>query len=88
MKISIVISTLATNGTLRAWIIAQLLSRRYEVEAIGLLKPGEEIFPWVRDYDWLPVPAAGAGVPGPTGDARTKPPECAWLRRLSPRLRS
>ena len=59
MKISIVISTLATNGTLRAWIIAQLLSRHYEVEAIGLLKRGEEVFPWVRDYGWRPVSASG-----------------------------
>jgi glycosyltransferase involved in cell wall biosynthesis len=59
MKISIVMSTLATNGTLRAWIIAQLLSRHYDVEAIGLLKPGDEVFPWVRDYDWRPVSAAG-----------------------------
>ena len=59
MKISLLIPTLATNGTLRAWIIAQLLSRHYEVEAIGLLRNGEEIFPWVRDYAWRPVPAAG-----------------------------
>jgi glycosyltransferase involved in cell wall biosynthesis len=59
MKISLVLPTLATNGTLRAWVIAQLLSRHYEVEAIGLLREGEKIFPWVGDYAWQPVAASG-----------------------------
>jgi glycosyltransferase involved in cell wall biosynthesis len=59
MKISIILPTLASNGTLRAWVIAQLLARHYDVEAIGLLKPGEEIFPWVRDYPWRPVSGKG-----------------------------
>jgi glycosyltransferase involved in cell wall biosynthesis len=59
MKISVVVPNLASNGALRSWIISQLLARHYDVEAIGLLKPGEEVLPWVRDYDWRKVPAGG-----------------------------
>jgi glycosyltransferase involved in cell wall biosynthesis len=59
MKISVLVPNLASNGTLRACIIAQLLARHYEVEAIGLLKAGEEVLPWVRDYPWRRVPAGG-----------------------------
>jgi len=59
MKISVVVPNLASNGALRAWIISQLLARHYDVEAIGLLKPGEEVLPWVREYTWNQVPAGG-----------------------------
>ena len=59
MKVSIVCASLATNGIARAWILAQLLSRHYEVEAIGRLKEGEEVFPWFRDYAWKKVHADG-----------------------------
>ena len=59
MKITIVNGSLASNGILRMWIIAQLLGRHYEVEAIGRLGEGEEILPWCRDYDWKVVRAEG-----------------------------
>lgn len=55
MKISIVCSSLAQNGIARAWILAQLLSRHYEVEAVGRLRPGEEVWPGFADYDWKPI---------------------------------
>ena len=56
MKVSVVVPNLASNGALRAWIISQLLGRHYEVEAIGLLKPCEDVLPWVREYTWQTVP--------------------------------
>jgi glycosyltransferase involved in cell wall biosynthesis len=59
VKVSIVCSTLASNGIARAWILAQLLSRHYEVEAIGGLRDGERVFPAFADYAWRPVPIEG-----------------------------
>lgn len=59
MKISIVCSSLASNGIARAWILAQLLSRHYEVEALGRLKTGEQVWPGFADYGWRPVQANG-----------------------------
>lgn len=60
MKISLVTGTLATNGIARAWILAQLLSRHYEVEALGWLRPGEKVWAGFADYPWQPVYAEGA----------------------------
>lgn len=59
MKISIVCGGLATNGIARAWILAQLLSRHYEVEALGWLRPGEEVWAGFADYPWTPIYANG-----------------------------
>ncbi len=58
MKISILIPSLASNGIARAWILAKLLERHYEVETLGLLRPGEEVFPWFSDYPWGVVRAS------------------------------
>lgn len=55
MKVSIVCGSLATNGIARAWILAKLLSRHYDVEAIGGLRDGQEIFPAFADHPWRPV---------------------------------
>jgi glycosyltransferase involved in cell wall biosynthesis len=52
MKISILLPSLATNGIARAWILAKLLERRYEVETLGFLRPDESVFPWFADYPW------------------------------------
>ena len=57
MKISIVCGGLSTNGIARAWILAQLLSRHYEVEALGWLRPGEQVWAGFADYPWKPVHA-------------------------------
>jgi glycosyltransferase involved in cell wall biosynthesis len=59
MKISIVCSSLATNGIARAWILAKLLSRHADVEAIGILKDGQEVYAGFADYHWRPVRANG-----------------------------
>jgi glycosyltransferase involved in cell wall biosynthesis len=61
MKITLVCATLASNGIARAWILAQLLSRHHEVEAIGLLREGEEVWPGFADYAWRPVRARRTG---------------------------
>lgn len=58
MKISILLPSLATNGIARAWILARLLERHYEVETLGFLRPGESVFPWFADYPWGEVRAA------------------------------
>jgi glycosyltransferase involved in cell wall biosynthesis len=55
MKISIVCSKLSSNGIARAWILAQLLSRHYEVEALGWLQPGETVWGGFADYPWIPI---------------------------------
>lgn len=60
MKVSIVCNGLATNGITRAWILAQLLSRHYEVEALGWLRPGEQVWAGFADYPWKSVRADGA----------------------------
>ena len=60
MKVSIVCGGLATNGITRAWILAQLLSRHYEVEALGWLRPGEQVWGGFADYPWKPVRADSA----------------------------
>lgn len=59
MKISIVCSSLAHNGIARAWILAQLLSRHYDVEAVGRLRPGESVWQGFADYNWKPIYADG-----------------------------
>ncbi len=60
MKVSIVCGGLATNGITRAWILAQLLSRHYEVEALGWLRPGEQVWAGFADYPWKPIRADSA----------------------------
>jgi glycosyltransferase involved in cell wall biosynthesis len=62
MRISIVCSTLAANGIARAWILAQLLARHYEVEAIGGLRQDEEVWPGFADYAWKPVRVDGTAA--------------------------
>jgi glycosyltransferase involved in cell wall biosynthesis len=58
MKISILLPSLASNGIARAWILAKLLERHYEVETLGFLRPDESVFPWFADYPWGEVRAA------------------------------
>lgn len=58
MKISLLLPSLATNGIARAWILARLLERHYEVETLGFLRPGESVFPWFADYPWGEVRAS------------------------------
>jgi glycosyltransferase involved in cell wall biosynthesis len=55
MKISLLLPSLASNGIARAWILAQLLQRHYEVEMIGRLREGESVFPWFADYPYTVV---------------------------------
>ena len=55
MKVTILVPHLASNGIARAWILARLLERHYEVEAVGRLRPGESVFPWFAEYPWVPV---------------------------------
>jgi hypothetical protein len=50
MKVSILVPSLASNGIARAWILARLLGRHYEVDALGHLREGESVFPWFVDY--------------------------------------
>jgi glycosyltransferase involved in cell wall biosynthesis len=50
---------LASNGIARAWILAKLLERHYEVEALGYLREDESVFPWFDDYPWVEVRANG-----------------------------
>jgi glycosyltransferase involved in cell wall biosynthesis len=57
MKVTVVCSSLASNGIARAWILAQLLARHHEVEAIGVLRCGEQVWPGFADYAWRPVAA-------------------------------
>jgi glycosyltransferase involved in cell wall biosynthesis len=58
MKISLLLPSLATNGIARAWILAKLLARHYEVQTLGLLRPDESVFPWFADYPWGEVRAS------------------------------
>lgn len=60
MRVSIVCGSLATNGIARAWILAKLLSRHYDVEAIGGLRAGQEVFPAFADYPWKPIRIGGS----------------------------
>jgi glycosyltransferase involved in cell wall biosynthesis len=55
MKVSLLIPSLASNGIARAWILARLLERHYEVEMIGHLRDGESVFPWFADYPYTVV---------------------------------
>jgi glycosyltransferase involved in cell wall biosynthesis len=55
VKVTILVPHLASNGIARAWILARLLERHYEVEAVGPLRPGESVFPWFTEYPWVPV---------------------------------
>jgi glycosyltransferase involved in cell wall biosynthesis len=59
VKITVLVPSLASNGIARASILAKLLARHYEVEAIGRLKTGESVFPWFRDDPWIEVHADG-----------------------------
>jgi glycosyltransferase involved in cell wall biosynthesis len=58
MKVSLLLPSLASNGIARAWILAKLLERHYEVETLGFLRPDESVFPWFSDYPWGEVRAA------------------------------
>ncbi len=57
MKVTLLVPSLASNGIARAWILAKLLGRHHEVETLGFLRPGEEVFPWFADYPWGQVVA-------------------------------
>src|SRR5262249_45146020 len=59
MRVTVVCGALASNGIARPWILAQLLSRHHDVEAIGALRRGEEIWPGLADYPWQAVPVDG-----------------------------
>ncbi len=59
MKVTILVPSLASNGIARAWILANLLSRHHEVEAVGRLRTDETVCPWFADYPWIPVRADG-----------------------------
>jgi glycosyltransferase involved in cell wall biosynthesis len=52
VKITILVPSLASNGIARAWILAKLLQRHYDVEVLGRLREGESVFPWFADYPW------------------------------------
>jgi glycosyltransferase involved in cell wall biosynthesis len=53
VKITILVPSLASNGIARAWILANLLQRHYDVEVLGRLREGETVFPWFADYPWV-----------------------------------
>jgi glycosyltransferase involved in cell wall biosynthesis len=55
VKITILVPSLASNGIARAWILANLLQRHYDVEVLGRLREGESVFPWFADYPWVEV---------------------------------
>lgn len=55
MKVTILVPSLASNGIARAWILANLLERHYEVEVLGRLCNDESVFPWFADYPWVQV---------------------------------
>ena len=55
MKVTVLVPSLASNGIARAWILATLLGRHYDVEVIGRLKTGESVFPWFADFPWIEV---------------------------------
>jgi glycosyltransferase involved in cell wall biosynthesis len=55
VKITILVPSLASNGIARAWILANLLQRHYDVEVLGRLREGETVFPWFADYPWVEV---------------------------------
>jgi glycosyltransferase involved in cell wall biosynthesis len=55
MKVSLLIPSLASNGIARAWILAKLLERHYDVEVIGHLREKESVFPWFADYPYVVV---------------------------------
>lgn len=55
MKISVLFPSLASNGVTRAWILANLLKRHYEVEMIGRLREDESVFPWFADHSYTVV---------------------------------
>ena len=59
MKITILVASLASNGIARAWILANLLQRHYDVEVLGRLREGESVFPWFADYPWVEVRSNG-----------------------------
>lgn len=59
MKITLACASLASNGIARAWILAQLLSRHHEVDAIGVLRDGEQVWAGFADYPWRPIRANG-----------------------------
>jgi glycosyltransferase involved in cell wall biosynthesis len=55
VKITILVPSLASNGIARAWILANLLQRHYDVEVLGRLRERETVFPWFADYPWVEV---------------------------------
>jgi hypothetical protein len=59
VKITILVASLASNGIARAWILANLLQRHYDVEVLGRLREGESVFPWFADYPWVEVRSNG-----------------------------
>jgi glycosyltransferase involved in cell wall biosynthesis len=59
VKITILVPSLASNGIARAWILANLLARRHEVEVLGRLRRDETVFPWFADYPWKVVQEDG-----------------------------
>ena len=59
MRVSVVCGSLNHNGIARPWILSQLLSRRYEVEAIGRLRTHETVWPAFADYPWKVVRSDG-----------------------------
>jgi glycosyltransferase involved in cell wall biosynthesis len=59
VKITILVASLASNGIARAWILANLLQRHYDVEVLGRLREGESVFPWFADYPWVEVRSDG-----------------------------
>jgi glycosyltransferase involved in cell wall biosynthesis len=63
VKISAIVSNLATNCIVRSWPILKVLERHHQVEVIGSLAEGEELFPpYAREFDYQIVrrPPAGA----------------------------
>jgi glycosyltransferase involved in cell wall biosynthesis len=59
VKITILVPSLASNGIARAWILAKLLQRHYDVEVLGRLREGESVFPWFANYPWVEVRSNG-----------------------------
>jgi glycosyltransferase involved in cell wall biosynthesis len=59
VKVTVLVPSLASNGIARAWILAKLLERHYDVEVLGRLRDDESVFPWFADYPWVEVRGNG-----------------------------
>jgi glycosyltransferase involved in cell wall biosynthesis len=59
VRVTILVPSLASNGIARAWILANLLGRHYDVEVLGRLRGDESVCPWFADYPWMVVRADG-----------------------------